>query len=93
MAGCGQKAVEIAGTKEETEKKTIAIGVTFAPGNLDPAQNYNGWYVVTYGIGEALVKTGKDMKLEPWLTGSSGNHSGSAKGDWHQDRHCYHGKS
>jgi peptide/nickel transport system substrate-binding protein len=70
MAGCGQKAVEIAGTKEETEKKTIAIGVTFAPGNLDPAQNYNGWYVVTYGIGEALVKTGKDMKLEPWLADS-----------------------
>jgi peptide/nickel transport system substrate-binding protein len=70
MAGCGQNVFEKSGHKEKTEKKTLTIGLAQWPGNLDPADNYNGWYVVKYGIGETLVKIGKDMKIEPWLAES-----------------------
>ena len=69
MAGYGQKA-EQAGNNGENQKKTINIGMAQTPGNLDPAINYNGWYIAKFGMGETLVKIGKNMNFEPWLAES-----------------------
>ncbi|AEG13756.1 ABC-type transporter, periplasmic subunit [Desulfofundulus kuznetsovii DSM 6115] len=67
LAGCTAKVSEKTENKGETENKTLAVGLAQFPGNLDPADQYNGWYVVKFGVGETLVKIGKDMKIEPWL--------------------------
>lgn len=67
--GCGQKASETTAAREAAAK-TLTFGMAQKPTNLDPAVEYNGWYVVEYGLGEALVKIGKGMKAEPWLAES-----------------------
>lgn len=64
LAGCTGKVSE---KKGETGRKALTVGMAMFPGNLDPADQYNGWYVVRYGVGETLVKVSKDMRPEPWV--------------------------
>lgn len=69
VSGCGGIA-EKNGNSGAQEQKTITVGMAQSPTNLDPAEEYNGWYVVKFGLGETLVKMGKNMKIEPWLAES-----------------------
>lgn len=47
--------------------KTVTIGYTQFPANVDPAADYNGWFTVRYGVGETLFKMNDKLAVEPWL--------------------------
>lgn len=52
------------------ELKNIVVGLNLYQTNLDPALEWNGWYVSMYGIGETLVKFNENMEIEPLLAES-----------------------
>lgn len=54
----------------KNEAKKIVVGMNLYQTNLDPALEWNGWYVSMYGIGETLVKFNKNMEIEPLLSDS-----------------------
>lgn len=62
-AGCGG-----GGDKKAAEHKEVAkFGVTNFADSLEPTDNYFGWVVMRYGLGECLVKFDKKMNSTPWL--------------------------
>lgn len=72
-AGCGsQKTQDEQGeVPEVTEKEQVlTVGSSFFPSNLDPADDWNGWYTVEYGLGETPVRLSSAMELEPWVAES-----------------------
>ncbi|WP_371366845.1 Nickel-binding protein NikA [Sporomusa rhizae] len=64
MAGCGGSG------KKEADKKTLKIGVTNFADSLEPTENYFGWVVMRYGMGESLAKFDEKMNVQPWLAES-----------------------
>lgn len=50
--------------------KNITFGLNNFHTNLDPAVEFNGWFVSRFGVGETLVKLNQDMKIEPLLADS-----------------------
>lgn len=57
-------------TKKETKKETekiLRVGMPFFGADLDPANGYNGWYLMRLGVGEALVFISEEMTTTPWL--------------------------
>ncbi len=60
-AGCG------GGDKQAAHKDTAKFGVTNFADSLEPTDNYFGWVVMRYGLGECLVKFDKKMNSTPWL--------------------------
>ena len=63
FAGCG-------GGNSAADTKTLKIGVTNFADSLDPTENFFGWVVMRYGMGEALVKFDEKMNPSPWLAES-----------------------
>ncbi|WP_371067612.1 ABC transporter substrate-binding protein [Selenomonas sp. oral taxon 137] len=63
LTGCG-------GGDKAADTKTLKIGVTNFADSLDPTENFFGWVVMRYGIGEALVKFDEKMNPSPWLAES-----------------------
>ncbi len=49
----------------------LELAMVFEPGNLDPAQDYNGWFVVQSGLGETLFRLDREMEIESWLAESA----------------------
>ena len=49
------------------DSKTVTIGYTQFPENIDPAAEYNGWFTVRYGVGETLFKMDDKLEVKPWL--------------------------
>ncbi|QDR82570.1 ABC transporter substrate-binding protein [Sporomusa termitida] len=64
IAGCGGS-----GTKE-ADPTTLRIGVTNFADSLEPTENYFGWVVMRYGLGESLAKFDEKMNVQPWLAES-----------------------
>ncbi len=64
-AGCGSD-----GEKAVAAKDTLKFGVTNFADSLEPTDNYFGWVVMRYGLGECLVKFDKQMNAVPWLAES-----------------------
>lgn len=64
-AGCGGSD-----SKSGAAKDTLKFGVTNFADSLDPTENYFGWVVMRYGLGECLVKFDKKMNSTPWLAES-----------------------
>lgn len=64
LVGCGSSTSS--GEAASTDKD-MNIGTTQAPTSLDPANTYDDWYTVRYGVGETLMKFGEDMTPSPWL--------------------------
>lgn len=62
----------IAGCGNNTPKDTsvLKMGVTNFADTLETTQNYFGWVVMRYGIGETLVKFDDKMNPQPWLAES-----------------------
>ena len=48
-------------------KDTLRFGVTNFADSLEPTDNYFGWVVMRYGIGECLVRFDDHMNAVPWL--------------------------
>ena len=63
-AGCGGGGDKKAAEKKETAK----FGVTNFADSLEPTDNYFGWVVMRYGLGECLVKFDDKMNSTPWLS-------------------------
>lgn len=45
----------------------MKFGVTNFADSLEPTDNYFGWIVMRYGLGECLVKFDEKMNSTPWL--------------------------
>lgn len=63
MTGCGD-------SKKEADKTTLKIGVTNFADTLEPTENYFGWVVMRYGMGESLTKFDEKMSVVSWLAES-----------------------
>lgn len=48
----------------------LKFGVTNFADSLEPTDNYFGWVVMRYGLGECLVHFDDKMNSEPWLASS-----------------------
>lgn len=58
-------------TSESTPSKTtLTIGVTSFADTLEPTEQYFGWVVMRYGIGQALTRFDENGVLQPWLAQS-----------------------
>ena len=64
IAGCGSDNAGPA------DKSVLKIGVTNFADTLEPTQNYFGWVVMRYGVGETLAKFDDKMNTQPWLAES-----------------------
>lgn len=65
IAGCGSSA-----SNESVQKGILKVGVTNFADTLEPTQNYFGWVVMRYGLGECLTKFDEKMNVQPWLAES-----------------------
>ena len=61
-AGCGGDDKSATATGD-----TLKFGVTNFADSLEPTDNYFGWVVMRYGLGECLVKFDEKMNAVPWL--------------------------
>lgn len=68
LAACG-KSNSAPKTVAE-DPKSIVFGIGQFPTNIDPALEFNGWYVFMFGVGETLVKFTETMEIEPLLADS-----------------------
>ncbi len=62
IAGCGGE--------NGADKTTLKFGVTNFADTLEPTQNYFGWVVMRYGLGECLTKFDEKMNVQPLLAES-----------------------
>ena len=65
IAGCGSDSAEKSG-----DPNVLKVGVTNFADTLEPTQNYFGWVVMRYGLGECLTKFDEKMNIVPWLAES-----------------------
>jgi len=66
IAGCGSDG----GTSKGGDPNVLKVGVTNFADTLEPTQNYFGWVVMRYGLGECLTKFDEKMNIVPWLAES-----------------------
>ncbi|MCC8080803.1 MAG: ABC transporter substrate-binding protein [Lachnospiraceae bacterium] len=73
LAGCGENA-ETTESTSATEasptsagEKSMVIGTGQSCTTLDPVLNYDGWYIVRFGIGQTLTKFDDDFSVSGWL--------------------------
>ena len=65
IAGCGGD-----NSSANVDKGVLKVGVTNFADTLEPTQNFFGWVVMRYGLGECLTKFDEKMNVEPWLAES-----------------------
>ena len=68
MTGCG--GGDNGGSTGGGDMTTLKVGVTNFADTLEPTQNYFGWVVMRYGLGECLTKFDEKMNIVPWLAES-----------------------
>lgn len=69
FASCGNENSSADKTTNESTN-SITVGINNFHTNLDPASEFNGWFVSRFGIGETLVKFNENMEIEPSLADS-----------------------
>jgi len=52
------------------DPNVLKVGVTNFADTLEPTQNYFGWVVMRYGLGECLTKFDEKMNIQAWLAES-----------------------
>ena len=68
VTGCGggdKKADDKKAASGQAEK--FKFGVTNFADSLEPTDNYFGWVVMRYGLGECLFKFDEKMNVQPWV--------------------------
>lgn len=63
MSGGGKK-------EQAADNGTLRFGVTNFADSLETTDNYFGWVVMRYGLGECLVRFDEKMNAVPWLAES-----------------------
>lgn len=71
MAGCSDQG----GSDGEKELRAGSTTYFFAE-SMDPASEWDSWYLSYYGIVENLFKVGDDLTPEPWLAESAESEDG-----------------
>ena len=66
LMGCA-KTNQPSSPEAAKNAQTVTIGYTQFPTNIDPADEYNGWFTVRYGVGETLFKMDDQLVPQPWL--------------------------
>ena len=66
FTGCGGDNAGGGGSKGGNPD-VLKVGVTNFADTLEPTQNYFGWVVMRYGLGECLTKFDEKMNIQPWL--------------------------
>lgn len=67
FSGCGG---DTGGTSKGGDPEVLKVGVTNFADTLEPTQNYFGWVVMRYGLGECLTKFDEKMNIQAWLAES-----------------------
>ncbi|WP_028309003.1 ABC transporter substrate-binding protein [Desulfitibacter alkalitolerans] len=72
LTGCGSKSEEPKSQPEAEVpvKQELVVGEQWFPSTMDPAEGWNGWYTIKYGLGETLVKANDKMEIVPWIADS-----------------------
>lgn len=81
LSGCGQGGTALEDSENKAsaqsghEKDTLEDGYIYfsdtqCPTSLDPAQSWNSWYTVRYGITETLYKLDENLTPKPHLAKS-----------------------
>ena len=65
FTGCGGD--NAGGGSKGGDPNVLKVGVTNFADTLEPTQNYFGWVVMRYGLGECLTKFDEKMNIQPWL--------------------------
>lgn len=83
LSGCGSvsgtgdasSAAETESAGEDLENVIVAGSSAgfFSATNLDPAEDWNGWYISFYGAGETLFRLDESYTANPWLVESYEN--------------------
>ncbi len=68
LTGCGGE--NGGGSTKGGDPNVLKVGVTNFADTLEPTQNYFGWVVMRYGLGECLTKFDEKMNIQPWLAES-----------------------
>ena len=68
FTGCGGD--NGGGSTKGGDPNVLKVGVTNFADTLEPTQNYFGWVVMRYGLGECLTKFDEQMNIQPWLAES-----------------------
>ena len=69
FTGCGGDNAG-GGTTKGGDPNVLKVGVTNFADTLEPTQNYFGWVVMRYGLGECLTKFDEQMNIQSWLAES-----------------------
>lgn len=71
LTGCSSSSSDDKGASDEP--KTLKAGSTtyFYAESLDPASDWDSWYLSYYGIVENLFKVGDNLSPEPWIAKSA----------------------
>lgn len=69
LTGCGGDDAG-GGSSKGGDPNVLKVGVTNFADTLEPTQNYFGWVVMRYGLGECLTKFDEKMNIQPWLAES-----------------------
>ena len=67
LSGCGSAPSGAGGSSGAKAAKVMTVGVNLFSTTLDPHKDYDGWFVVRYGLGETLARVSDEMALTPWL--------------------------
>lgn len=65
VAGCGGGGGSDKGAAVSSD--VLKVGVTNFADTLEPTENFFGWVVMRYGLGECLTKFDAKMNITPWL--------------------------
>lgn len=63
FTGCGGDG----GDKKGGNKVVRVAGTSSVIASLDPAKDWDGWYIVRYGVGETLFKLDEKLNPAPWI--------------------------
>ena len=64
ISGCGGSG------STNADNGVLKVGVTNFADTLEPTQNFFGWVVMRYGLGECLTKFDEKMEIQPYLAES-----------------------
>lgn len=68
LTGCSSTSNSSSGGNSgNNSAKSLVFADTQSPNNLNPHQDWNGWYVSRYGIGETLFKSDDKLNVTPFL--------------------------
>ncbi|MPW26164.1 ABC transporter substrate-binding protein [Alkalibaculum sp. M08DMB] len=72
LSGCGNSSEDKQTSSDAVspEKNQLNVATELFSYSLDPAVDYESWFVMRWGTGETLVKFADDYSFEPWLAES-----------------------